>query len=45
MKEIFDDNTMHVEIARGTYEDNYSYCTKEGEFFEFGQPKTGGKNI
>lgn len=28
--------TVHVEASRGSDEDNYNYCTKEGDFTEFG---------
>lgn len=33
----------HLEIARGSYEDNYIYCSKEGDFYEFGDPPEPGK--
>lgn len=32
----------HVSIARGTCEQNYDYCTKEGDYVESGvRPKSG----
>lgn len=45
VKKMLNDNTIHVEEAKGDFESNYKYCSKEGDFFEYGKPKTGGKNI
>ena len=42
IKEIFCDSTIHVEEAKGNYEDNYKYCSKEKNFWEMGEPKKGG---
>ena len=33
----------HCEIAKGTDEDNKVYCSKEGDYVEFGEPQTQGK--
>lgn len=33
---------MHVEQAKGTWENNYSYCTKDGDFYEVGERKCQG---
>lgn len=35
----------HIEIARGSTQDNYKYCTKEGKFEEFGQKKSQGDRV
>lgn len=34
---------MHIENARGSDEENYNYCTKEGNFNEMGTRKKMGK--
>lgn len=36
---------MHIENAKGDFNQNYKYCTKEGNFWEYGKPKSGGKPI
>lgn len=48
IKKIFEDESMHIEEARGTYEQNEKYCKKENNFWEHGEAKKGGdikKNI
>lgn len=45
IKELFKDDSMHIEKAEGTCEQNFAYCSKDKDFFEFGKKKSGGKNI
>ena len=33
----------HFEVAKGSPEQNYTYCTKEGDFVELGKPTVQGK--
>jgi hypothetical protein len=33
----------HIEVARGTDLDNQRYCSKDGQFFEYGQPMQQGQ--
>ena len=33
----------HIEVARGTDLDNQRYCSKDGHFFEYGQPMQQGR--
>lgn len=33
----------HIEIAKGNDYQNFNYCTKENDYFEFGEPKKQGK--
>lgn len=44
IKEIFKCTTMHIEIMRGTIEQNYEYCRKENNiFFEHGNKDICGQ--
>lgn len=45
IKDYFNDDTMHIEKARGNLIENQTYCKKEGNWFEWGTPKACGKNI
>lgn len=36
VKKTLGDKTAHVEIARGTHQENYNYCSKDGAFTAFG---------
>ena len=42
LKRILTDRA-HIEIARGTDLDNTKYCSKSGEFVEYGSPQNPGK--
>lgn len=35
--------SMHLEAAKGDFESNFEYCTKEGEWLEDGEPMQQGK--
>lgn len=42
VKKLLKDNTAHLEKARGSPQENIKYCSKDGEFFFFGdEPKQG----
>lgn len=45
LKKLKNAMTVHWEVAQGDEEQNYAYCTKEGEFMEFGEARivNGGK--
>lgn len=45
IKNMFNDDTMHIEKARGNPSANKAYCSKENDFFEYGEMKTNGKDI
>lgn len=34
---------MHFELAHGSDQDNYNYCSKDGNFFELGERRTMGR--
>lgn len=36
-------NTIHIENANGSWMQNYTYCTKDGDYIEIGSPKKPGK--
>lgn len=36
-------NKFHIQIARGTPEENKNYASKEGKLYEFGEPSYQGK--
>ncbi len=44
-KKSLGSNTIHLEIARGTSKQSQKYCSKEGDFFEFGEPPSQGKRV
>lgn len=31
-------NRAHLEFARGSFQENYDYCSKDGDFVTFGEP-------
>lgn len=41
-EEIKFTNAAHYENARGSDQQNYEYCTKDGPFFAFGEPQEAG---
>ncbi len=45
IKELFQDKTIHIEKAKGNYETNFEYCSKDKDYFVWGKPKTGGIDI
>jgi len=45
MKKTFNDNTLHLLVSAGSAEQNYDYCSKDGDIFEKGiKPKQGKRN-
>jgi len=43
IKKFFNDNTMHIEAALGDADSNIKYCSKEGDFWEYGEVKSKAK--
>lgn len=45
LKKFLNGATVHWEVAKGDEEQNYTYCTKDGEFMEYGEARVvnGGK--
>lgn len=39
LKKIYNDNTMHIEFAQASKEDNINYCKKDGNFIIFNDVK------
>lgn len=38
LKRLLQSQRPHIEVARGSSRENYNYCSKQGEFFEYGTP-------
>lgn len=43
IKKKLKNDTIHLEVARGTAEQNINYCEKDGDVFVWGTPKQQGK--
>lgn len=43
IKKLFKNNTVHLEVRRGTAQQAREYCTKENEFFEKGEISNQGQ--
>lgn len=43
VKTFLDFNAVHLEQAKGTDQQNKTYCTKDGIYFEIGEPQLKGK--
>lgn len=43
IKSKIDNNTIHIESAKGSWLQNYTYCIKDNEYTEIGIPKKQGK--
>lgn len=43
IKKYFKENSLHLEIANGSARQNKRYCSKDGNFFEYGDLPTPGK--
>lgn len=44
IKEFFLNNdSMHLSVARGTADQNFDYCSKDGKYIEIGDPNYQGK--
>lgn len=43
VKKILGTDRAHIEVSAGSSEQNYEYCTKEGQFFEVGDQRGGAQ--
>jgi len=43
MKKWMEDDKIHLEIAKAGSESNEKYCSKDGQYIRFGEPKQQGK--
>ncbi len=43
IKKLINDKAIHLEVTKGSYEDNKKYCSKEGDYQEYGEYSKQGK--
>lgn len=43
LKKLLPDSTTHIEVCKGTEQQNITYCKKEGNYSEYGTPTESGK--